>query len=205
MKDSTQWRKALWSPQDYPDNHTDDNFLESLVINADVVQRKYLPIVREALAVDHQLSLVTCIATTAWHLHQGTLNATTLLTIDFILLIAGSLFYLVFSSSSSSSSSLASSPCPSVVAHIAGLILFTALLSPVYATLTSSISPDTIVACTFLLLTAHLYLHDYSPSPSTTSTTLTGSVGLVCGLCGSVLMASQLHTLLQVFTLVRNL
>ena len=83
----------------------------------------------------------------------------------------------------------------------AALVAFTAALSPLYATLTASISSDTVVACTSALLLAHLYLHEYQ-QPRHAAPSVSGSLGLACALCASVLMASQMRTLEDVFALV---
>jgi phosphatidylinositol glycan class C protein len=84
----------------------------------------------------------------------------------------------------------------------AGLLGAAAALSPVYATLTASVSSDTVVACTAALLLAHLYLHEYRREKAG-GRGLAGSLGLACALCASVLMASRLRSLEQVFALVR--
>ncbi|KAL4517137.1 hypothetical protein Ndes2526A_g00718 [Nannochloris sp. 'desiccata'] len=98
------------------------------------------------------------------------------------------------------------------------LVALTAVLSPVYATLTASISPDTVVASAAALLLAHLYLHDYKQPPGSggggsisddivvidgySGPSLRGSLGLACAMCSSVLMASQLRRLEDVFALM---
>lgn len=82
------------------------------------------------------------------------------------------------------------------------LAAFTAALSPLYLTLTASISDDTIVACTCALLVAHLYLHDYGSAGAAGQSRVTGSLSLACAVCASALMASQMRTLAQVFALV---
>lgn len=201
------WRKALWCEQQFPDNHTDDNFLECLVINADVVKRSYWRVVWASLAVDQQVCFVAIVASTAYHLYQGTLPAQTLLAWEIGLLVGGAVFLVSLAQQRLGFLNLCQS-----AASIAGLIALTAALSPIYATLTASISPDTIVSCAAALLLAHLYLHDYrrpaggsaagqigaQPGPS-----LRGSLGLACAMCASVLMASQLPGLADVFALVR--
>lgn len=270
-------RKVLWYHHDHPDNYTDDNFLECLVINADVSHRNYGHVVWNTLLVDQQVCIVAIVASTAYHLFRGTLPASQLLLVEgFLLLTAACLqAYLALlralSLSTSSTSTTATTPTillRSMVYSMSRtlvLVLCTAMLSPVYATLTSSISSDTVVSCTALLLVLHLYLHDYSNnyartmitsfSPSTlsipvrhrhdytttskvttrttstkttsTKTTIhrtpfqqpqqpqqhsviirkrlsiTGSIGLVCAMCASILMASQLHSVIDVFALVR--
>lgn len=198
----TAWRKVLWCPQPFPDNHTDDNFLECLIINADVAHRSYRRVVWQSLAVAQQVSLAACVAAVAYHLHQGTLLPATLLAWEAALLAGGAALLAALAPAGRRGAARAA-------ASAAGLLALTAALSPVYATLTASVSPDTVVASAAALLLAHLYLHDYAPprGPSpwgaagTEATpreawtryapSLAGSLGLACALCAAVLMASQ--------------
>ena len=64
------WRKALWCEQPYEDNHTDENFLESLIVNADVVRRRYWRVVWGALAIVQQVCIAAIVASVAYHLYQ---------------------------------------------------------------------------------------------------------------------------------------
>jgi phosphatidylinositol glycan class C protein len=229
MEQAKAWRKALWCPQYYPDNHTDENFLESLVINADVVQRNYKRVVWASFAIDQQVCLTSIVASVAYQLYQGSLPARTVFLWEAGLFLGGASLLTILSKTQDVS--LHPSPLLPRLFHqgasTAGLIALTAVLSPVYATLTASISPDTIVASSAALLLAHLYLHDYrKPPPKSQSSSgggessadnsvnfpvfysysgpsLRGSLGLACAMCSSVLMASQLRQLEDVFALVR--
>jgi phosphatidylinositol glycan class C protein len=205
------WRKALWCPQPFPDNHTDDNFLECLVINADVVHRSYRRVVWQSLAVAQQVSLAAAVAAVAYHLHQGTLAPAVLLAWEAALLAGGAVLLAALAPTGLRGTLRAA-------ASAAGLLVLTAALSPVYATLTASISPDTVIACAAALLLAHLYLHDYAPprrpppwcptgsdeglNTASYSPSLAGSLGLACALCAAVLMASQAPSLPAVAALM---
>ena len=220
----TRWQKALWCEQHFPDNHTDEHFLESIIINADIVQRNYWHVVWASFAVDQQLCIAAIVASTAYALHQGSLSVHTLFFYESCLLLGGASLSAALKQSSSSPRArrwlLLLLLLFKNSASTAALLALTALLSPVYATLTSSISPDTIVACSTTLLLAHLYLHEYyyqgrSAAASSFSShkqqhkgdvaggpSLRGSLGLACAMCASVLMASQLTRLADVFALV---
>ena len=71
------------------------------------------------------------------------------------------------------------------------LVLGVCFLSPLYSTLTRSISDDTIVAASTWLLIAHLYLHDYHLG-SNVNVRLVGSLSLAAAVSASVLLASRL-------------
>lgn len=245
------WRKVLWLRQPYPDNYTGEEFLDALVINADVVERGYWRVVRASLAVDLQLSAAAIVGSTAYKMHtvshcqhlwgafrgeswlgvqkkwhfqggslflQGSLQAERVLAAAAALLLVGSLMQTVAAPAKVLKPGPASAgkrrwlwiqaAARRVVRSLASALLLLAVaaaLSPVYATLTESISTDTVIACTCALLIAHLYLHDYSHSAAHASGRLSGSLGLTCALCASVLMASQLDAWQQVFALVSHL
>ena len=93
-----------------------------------------------------------------------------------------------------------------IVIRVGVLIGLTCFLSPIYATLTTSISPDTTIACIFGLLVLHMYLHDYGKSNRPdTKPTLWGSFGLACAMCASVLMSTRMGHLIDVISIVRLL
>jgi phosphatidylinositol glycan class C protein len=229
MEEPKPWRKALWCPQYYPDNHTDENFLESLVINADVVQRSYKRVVWATLAIDQQVCLTSIVASVAYQLYQGTLTAHTVFIWEIGLFLGTTSLLTIFSRTHERKTNATRPPLLQRLfqqgASTAALVALTAVLSPVYATLTASISSDTIVTSAAALLVAHLYLNDYKHAPSSSCSSgggsgsmsddssivinrycgpsLRGSLGLACAMCSSVLMASQLRQLEDVFALVR--
>ncbi|CAD7703032.1 unnamed protein product [Ostreobium quekettii] len=71
-------------------------------------------------------------------------------------------------------------------------------MSPLLRTLTWTISTDTIISSSCLLLLVHLYLHDYNFVNSVTDK-LTGSVSLGSAVFASVLIASRLPSYQHVF------
>jgi len=189
-------RKALWRKTGLPDNFTDDKFLESLVVNATVAQRRYGRIVWSALAVNQRLCVVAIVSSAAYLLHQRILNTSTLLGTEAFLLLGGAALHGALHPQAL---------WPSVAARTTVLLLLTCLMSPIYASLTASISSDTVVACAAVLLVAHLYLFDYTKPSMGSGPTLRGSVALACALCASVLMASRMHGYDDVLALVRDI
>ena len=64
------WQKVLWKEQHgYADNHTDESFLESLVVSTQPV-RDYWKVVRDSAAITQQLSTVALACTVAVFLYQ---------------------------------------------------------------------------------------------------------------------------------------
>ncbi|KFM25779.1 hypothetical protein F751_2621 [Auxenochlorella protothecoides] len=74
----------------------------------------------------------------------------------------------------------------------------TALMSPLYSTLTLSISSDTVLACVLGLALAHLYLADYRPASSGPAASLQGSLSLAAILAAAILVASRLRDVADV-------
>lgn len=65
------WRKVLYEqPAGFQDNYTDATFLEALVVNATVPQRRYWSVVQGSVAVVQQLNNVAAVATAALQLHD---------------------------------------------------------------------------------------------------------------------------------------
>lgn len=65
------------------------------------------------------------------------------------------------------------------------------LLSPLYGTLTASVSDDTIAAASAWLMLAHLFMHDYFFVTSVADK-LSGSLSLAAAVAASLLLASRL-------------
>ena len=64
------WRKVLWTEQPgYADNHTDESFLESLIVSTQPV-RDYWQVVRGSAAITQQMSTVVIACAVAVHLYQ---------------------------------------------------------------------------------------------------------------------------------------
>ena len=69
------WRRILYERQRYPDNHTDDSFLERLVLNGRVVPRRFRRVALDATTVSLQLAVVALKASATASLLSGKLSA----------------------------------------------------------------------------------------------------------------------------------
>ena len=94
-----------------------------------------------------------------------------------------------------------------LVSHVrqaAVLLATVVVLSPIYATLTTSISSDTTIALIVVLMIAHLYLYDYremgatGTSASTSTRSTTYATSLMCGMSASVLASTTMHSIVDV-------
>lgn len=204
------WRKVLYEqPAGLQDNYTDATFLEALVVNATVPRRQYWSVVQGSVAVVQQINIVAAIATAALqlhevptaqsihhhyhHHHQGLLAPTTLLALNILVLAALGVACL-----------LTGEPLPggSLRRALRQVTLLTAgvyLLAPTYGTLSKTISTDTIVAVSTLLLLLHLLLHDYH-FVNDEAARLRGVASMGAAVFAAVLLASRLQTDMRVFS-----
>lgn len=194
--------KILWKICDAkPDNHVDPHFLESLVVNADVETRKFLDVVRGALLVANHICMVSVLAGVSYELH----SSSRWLSSKMVLLGEAAAFTLglVLHVLTRSQRERIQQGISVIIAKALVLVALACALSPVYATLTTSVSPDTTVACICGLLIVHLYLYDYSKANyPEKKPSLFGSLGLACGMCASVLMATRMNHLLDVVSMI---
>jgi len=206
----TNTAKVLWKTfgDDRPDNYVDSKFLESLIVNADVGQRSYWNVVLGALFVANHLCLVMVLAGTAYLLHyqEEDVISTRIFMAQGIAFCIGLLLHVIVECRTAYRGARRALLSTLNVVLRAGILLgLTCVLSPVYATLTTSISPDTTVACICVLLIVHMYLYDYSEATHPgKKPTLGASLGLASGMCASVLMATRMKHLSDVISIVRD-
>jgi hypothetical protein len=63
--------KVLWRKEAEADNRTPQDFLEALVINADLPQRRYRDVVWASMALSQQLSSVSLTASISYKLKEA--------------------------------------------------------------------------------------------------------------------------------------
>ncbi|XP_077234092.1 phosphatidylinositolglycan synthase family protein isoform X1 [Tasmannia lanceolata] len=197
----SKWKKVAYGgmQRGYDDNYTDDSFLEDMVMNANVVKRDMTKVMRDSVSITQYLcivALVVCVWTyTLWSI----IDETSLLLLDVGLLVLG--FLVLLLTAQKLSLQLLSKYLINISFFMSGLYI----LAPIYYTLTTSISSDSIWALTVSLLIVHLFLHDYSgstirPPGALNNPTLTSNISLNASIVASVLVASRLPSRLHVFT-----
>ncbi|KAJ7963646.1 Phosphatidylinositol N-acetylglucosaminyltransferase subunit C like [Quillaja saponaria] len=157
-----KWRKVAYGGMQpgYDDNHTDESFLEDMVMNANVVKRDMLKVMQDSVSISQYLCIVALVGLVWAYTLRSTLDENSL-----------------------------------------------ASRSPIYQTLTRSISSDTIWAVSVSLLLLHLFLHDYSGSTvraaaALKNPTLTSCISLNASVVASVFIASRLPSRLHVFAIM---
>ncbi|XP_031100972.1 phosphatidylinositol N-acetylglucosaminyltransferase subunit C [Ipomoea triloba] len=198
-----KWRKVAYGGMQpgFDDNHTDESFLEDMIMNANVVKRDLLKVILDSVSISQYICTV-CLVVLVWtYTLKSSLNENSLLVLNFSLLGLG--FFILLLTADMLSFNLLLSYVLKISFFITGLYM----LSPIYHTLTRSISSDSIWALTASLLVIHLFLHNYSGStvkaPGTLENpTLTSNISLNASIVASLLIASRLPSRLHVFAIV---
>nr|GMD80094.1 phosphatidylinositol N-acetylglucosaminyltransferase subunit C-like [Ipomoea batatas] len=197
-----KWRKVAFGGMQpgFDDNHTDESFLEDMIMNANVVKRDLLKVILDSVSISQYICTVCLVVLVCTYTLESSLNENSLLVLNVSLLGLG-FFTLLLTADMLSFNLL------SYVLKISFFITGLYMLSPIYHTLTRSISSDSIWALTVSLLIIHLFLHNYSGSivkaPGTLENpTLTSNISLNVSVVASLLIASRLPSRLQVFAIV---
>ncbi|GAB4829469.1 hypothetical protein Ancab_019142 [Ancistrocladus abbreviatus] len=185
----------------FEDNHTDDSFLEAMVTNANVVHRDLSKVMQDSVSISQYLCIVALVVLVWSYTLSSTINYNSLMLLDLLLLGLG--FLIVILTAEIVSINLLLHYLLNITYFITGLYA----LSPIYHTLTRSISSDSIWALTALLLVLHLFLHDYTgctvKAPgSPKNPTLRSNISLNTSIIASVLIASRLPSRHHVFAIV---
>ncbi|KDP23903.1 hypothetical protein JCGZ_27103 [Jatropha curcas] len=193
-----KWRKVAYGGMQpgFDDNHTDDSFLEDMVMNASVVKRDLLKVIQDSVSISQYLCIVALVGLVWTYTLQSILNESSLLLLDVGLL--GSGFLVLLLTREMLSLNL-------LFHYILNISFFTTglyVLAPIYHTLTRSISSDSIWAVAVSLIILHLFLHDYSGSAirapgALKNPNLTSCISLNASVVASVFIASRLPSRLQ--------
>ena len=153
------WRRILYERQGYPDNHTDDSFLERLVLNGRVVPRRFTRVALDATAVSQQLAVVALKASATASLLSGRLSARDALACDAAALAAGAL--VAIRAAQTDGAAIAAAIGAS--ARLGALILLgIGALTPLFQTMTAAVSDDTAFATAACALVVSALTHDYA-------------------------------------------
>ncbi|EYU20647.1 hypothetical protein MIMGU_mgv1a012245mg [Erythranthe guttata] len=166
-----------------------------MIMNANVVKRDLVKVILDSVSISQYLCIVSLVVLVWTYTLRSIFTETSLLLLDIILLCSG--FLIVLLTAKRLSFDLLVSYFLKTSFFITGLYV----LSPVYQTLTRSISSDSIWALTTSLVVLHLFLHNYSDS-TLEFTNFTSNISLNASIVSSLLIASRLPSRLHVFAIV---
>ncbi|XP_021739551.1 phosphatidylinositol N-acetylglucosaminyltransferase subunit C-like [Chenopodium quinoa] len=198
-----KWRKVAYGGMQagFDDNYTGDSFLEDMVTNANVVKRDLCKVILDSVSISQYLCTVILVVLVWTYTLASTISLKSLLLLDITMLVSG--FVVLILTARMISLKLFAQYALNILYFITGLYA----LSPIYHTLTKSISSDSIWALTTMLIVLHLFLHDYTGCTvkdpgSLTNPTLSSNISLNMSIIASVLIASQLQSRQLVFAIV---
>lgn len=198
-----RWRKVAYGGMQpgFDDNHTDETFLQEMVMNANVVKRDMLKVMLDSVSISQYLCIVALVVMVWTYTLSSTITSNFLLVLDVTLL--GSGFFILLLTTKMLSFMLLLNYAIKISFFTTGLYV----LSPVYHTLTRSISSDSIWALTTSLVILHLFLHNYSGSTikapgALENPTLASNISLNSSIVASLLIASRLPSRLLVFAII---
>ncbi|KAL1541428.1 phosphatidylinositol N-acetylglucosaminyltransferase subunit C-like [Salvia divinorum] len=195
-----KWQKVAYGGMQpgFDDNHTDESFLEEMIMNANVVKRDLVKVILDAVSISQYLCVVALVVLVWIYTLRSIFSEQSLLLLDIALLGWG--FLVVLLTAEMLSFGLLLNYILRTSFFITGLYI----LSPIYHTLTRSISSDTIWALTASLVVLHLFLHNYSSSTAEALefSTFMNNISLNVSIVSSLLVASRLPSRLHVFAIV---
>ncbi|KAL8509494.1 hypothetical protein ACS0TY_016637 [Phlomoides rotata] len=198
-----KWRKVAYGGMQpgFDDNHTDETFLEDMIMNANVVKRDLVKVILDTVSISQYLCIVSLVVMVWTYTLRSTFSEQSLLLLDIALLGGG--FTIVLLTAEMLSLDLVFNYILKTSFFITGLYI----LSPIYHTLTRSISSDSIWALTASLIVLHLFLHNYSgstvkPPGALEFSSFTSNISLNASIVASLLIASRLPSRLHVFAIV---
>ena len=198
------WRRILYERQGYPDNHTDDSFLERLVLNGRVVPRRFTRVALDATAVSQQLAVVALKASATASLLSGRLSARDALACDAAALAAGAL--VAIRAAQTDGAAIAAAIGAS--ARLGALMLLAlGALTPLFQTMTAAVSDDTAFATAACALVVSALTHDYAfahfassdASDDAKARGAGNAVSLGCSMFAASVLASRLESRAAVF------
>lgn len=190
------WQKTLYGNEGYPDNYTDPKFLKDLQKNINVQIFEYPEAVLGATKLTHQISLIVVFVLIFVNLHADT----PLVLPQYLFIgcaISSAIGYLIYALLKFNRSEC----FPSMrddLSTVVSVLLFGYILSPMFHTLTKSISTDTIYTVTFLVFLLHLMCFDYGMPAILVS----NAISLNAVVFGALCLASRLRSSFDAFVLL---
>ncbi|KAL8209615.1 hypothetical protein R6Q57_006347 [Mikania cordata] len=202
-KAQRRWRKVAYGGMQpgFDDNHTDDTFLQEMVMNANVVKRDMQKVMLDSVSISQYLCIVALVVLVWTYTLNSTITLNFLIVLDITLV--GSGFFILLLTAKMLSFNLLLNYAIKISFFTTGLYV----LSPIYHTLTRSISSDSIWALTTSLVILHLFLHNYSGSTikapgALENPNLMSNISLNASIVASLLIASRLPSRLLVFAII---
>ncbi|KAK4877382.1 hypothetical protein RN001_009888 [Aquatica leii] len=186
------WRKNLYENQEYPDNYTDNSFLQELKVNVHFKPITFRDGALGATLVVHELCTITAFVLIYVYLYNEWIDP------NYIFYWTSSVTMLGFAIYRIKFSTGEKHMFGHDLQTVLIFLVFGQLFSPVLYTLTDTISTDTIYTMTFLMMLVHLIFFDYGVSAAIVSNSLSLSAAVFASIC----LSSRLTSPYQAFILM---
>ena len=199
------WRRILYERQGYPDNHTDDSFLERLVLNGRVVPRRFTRVALDATAVSQQLAVVALKASATASLLSGAALRAGRARVRRRRARRGRARR---DARAAQTDGAAIAAAIGASARLGALMLLAlGALTPLFQTMTAAVSDDTAFATAACALVVSALTHDYAfahfassdASDDAKARGAGNAVSLGCSMFAASVLASRLESRAAVF------
>ncbi|KAK2176341.1 hypothetical protein NP493_668g01054 [Ridgeia piscesae] len=195
MERKIKWKKILYEDQGVPDNFVDDTFLEELKKNLNTRTYHFWPVVVESGVVTQQVSSICLFVVMFRYMQLDWLSPQWLFAGTLSLAVTGYILNeLVDRQNNKTTGRTRWDDVKTVFIFVA----FGYGLSPVFMTLTDTISTDTIYAMTAFMLLSNLLFHDYGADAALVSQSLSLNAAMFASVC----LASRLTTTVHAFATI---
>lgn len=184
------WRKNLYENSGFPDNYTDESFLQDLRKNIHKKDVTVLQAILTAGVVTEKMCVVVVFLVIFAYLYNGWIEPETIFFHSNSTVCFFYLYYVKYHSLLPYRVTLARSMRMVVI-----FLVFCYILSPLMKTLTDTISTDTIYAMASFMMFVHIIFSDYKCSAAIASS----SISLNAAIFSAVCLASRLQTPFHAF------
>ncbi|XP_052754333.1 spliceosome-associated protein CWC27 homolog isoform X1 [Galleria mellonella] len=182
------WVKNLYENREYPDNYTDKKFLEELRKNIHIEKVTLLQAVQGSFRVVLRLCLCVLYAIVYVYMYNNFVHTYTVIYISVAVTAACHVIYVCLEGSATFSHA------KTVLIYI----IIGYLLSPIFHTLTDTVSTDTIYAWAVIMMLIHLIFFDYDVPVALVSKSLSINAAIFASMC----LVSRLSTPFDAFILL---
>lgn len=181
------WRKNLYENEDYPDNYTDESFLDELKKNLYIRKISFIEACFGAGLVSQEICIVVIFACVFVYLYNEWVDPVKLMISSDVTFLV--LYFILFYGEYNFMKTCRTSCFYALCSY---------MLSPILKTLTETISTDTIYSTTVIMMLIHLIFFDYGVPALIVSS----SLSLNAAIFGAVCLASRLPLYVSVTTFV---
>lgn len=181
-------KRNLYDQYGYPDNYTDDSFLDELQKNINFKEITLLEAVSGSGLIAREMSVVVLFSILFYYLYNSWLEAETVFIHSTLVTAACYLIYCNLFKKSMERNSFQKD-----LQIVLTFLVFGQVLSPVMHTLTDTISTDTICAMAVIMMIIHLVFFDYQVDMILVSKALPLNAAMFASVCLASRLSSPFH------------